>query len=311
MPRFRVDGNPRGKAVEAGPLVKRRTNRIDTAVEDEARLDADSLYRSPQAVARAIEANFCEFGALMRHWPQADVHDGPDCLWTLTDVPFPFFNTVVRARLGRRDVDWAIEAAINRGRSRAVPVLWLTGPSTRPSNLGASLEAHGFAHDPDQDRLGMAVSLMGLNDDLPLPSGLSIEQVHDIESLRTYIGVVSVAFGFPESVHGAIEAWFSSVGIGTEIALRHFIGRQAGEPVAAASLFLAAGVASLQLVGTVPGVRRRGIGSAMVLRLLREARSEGYEVAVLEAREAVADLYGRVGFREFCRLGHYVRAPVT
>jgi ribosomal protein S18 acetylase RimI-like enzyme len=224
-------------------------------------------------------------------------------------VRFPFWNTVLRAHLARCDVDVAVEAAIQRGRSRNVPVLWLTGPSTRPKSLGASLEAHRFVHDLDQDRLGMTVNLGASADVSELPEGLTIEQVEGSEGLKTFVGVVSAPFGFPTYVSDAMKSLFNSVGLEADAPLRHFVGRLAGEPVAGASLFLAAGVASLQLVGTVSGVRRRGIGTAMVLRLLREARAEGYEVAVLEAREAVADLYRRVGFQVFCRLGSYVWDP--
>lgn len=269
-------------------------------------ISAETLVTSPQLVARAIEANFCEFLGLMSHWPKAEVHDGPDCLWTLTDVPFPFFNSVFRAWLAQDDVDAAIEAAISRCASRNVSMLWLTGPSTTPSDLMAHLRAHGFTHDPDEDRLGMAVDLLGLAGEPPMPAGLAIEQVNDIEGLRICNNIVSVALGFPQFASEAVEDWFTSVGIGADLPLRHFVGRLDGKPVAGASLFLAGGVASIQGVATVPGARRRGVGTAMVLALLREARAERYQVAVVEAREAVVGLYRRVGFEEYCRMGWYV-----
>jgi len=44
---------------------------------------------SAPALIRAIEANHCELFKAFGHWPQAEVHDDPTMLWTLTDIPFP------------------------------------------------------------------------------------------------------------------------------------------------------------------------------------------------------------------------------
>jgi ribosomal protein S18 acetylase RimI-like enzyme len=269
-------------------------------------LEAEALIMSPQSAAAAIEANFCEFVSLSRHWPQAEVHDGPDCLWTLTGIPFPVFNTVLRARLTTDNVHATIEAAISRCASRSVPMVWFTGPSTTPSDLAAHLCAHGFTHDPDDDRLGMAIDLQSLPEEPPMPTGLSIQQVNDTEGLRIWNRVISVANGFPQFASDAFGDLFNSVGLGPHLPLRHFVGRLNGTPVAGGSLFLDAGVASVQFVATIPEARRRGMATAMVLRLLREARAEGYQVGVLEAREAVAGLYRRLGFEGYYTMGWYV-----
>jgi ribosomal protein S18 acetylase RimI-like enzyme len=152
----------------------------------------------------------------------------------------------------------------------------------------------------------MAVDLLGLADEPPMPAGLTIEQVNDIEGLRICHRVYSVAFGLPQFASDAFLDWFTSVGVAADLPLQHFVGRLDGKPVAGASLFLAAGVASIQAVATVPEARRRGVATAVVLAVLRQARVEGYQVGVLEAGEAVAGLYRRVGFEEYCRMGWYV-----
>ena len=54
---------------------------------------------SAQAMIRAIEANVFEMFRTFSRWPEAEVHDDPDMLWTITDIRFPLFNSVLRARL--------------------------------------------------------------------------------------------------------------------------------------------------------------------------------------------------------------------
>ena len=72
---------------------------------------------SAPALATAFEANLVELFSLFRQWQRAEVHIGPDMLWTVTDIPAAIFNSIIRAQLSPDDMDAAIEAAILRGKS--------------------------------------------------------------------------------------------------------------------------------------------------------------------------------------------------
>ena len=98
--------------------------------------------------------------------------------------PRRIFNSIIRAQLSTNEVDDVIEAAIMRGKSRNVPIGWWTGPATRPTDLGVSVLRHGFIHEWDMP--GMAINLSALNANMPIPLGLGIEQVTDIESLKKW-----------------------------------------------------------------------------------------------------------------------------
>jgi len=235
---------------------------------------------SAAALIEAIEANLFALFALFRNWPRADVHENSEIFWCITDIPFPLFNSVLHARLAPENVAAAIKAAKSRCRSKRVPMLWWTGPATRPADLGKHLLAHGFVHAADS--AGMAVDLLALNEDQSAPESLAIERVRDVEALKQFADTLPTAFGMPDFAGGALLDFIAGMGFDDQL-LRHFVGRLEGECVGVSSLFLGAGVAGIYNVGTVPSARRKGIGAAMTVMALLEARALGYRVGILHA----------------------------
>ena len=259
----------------------------------------------PPALVTAIEANLFDLFALFSRWRRAEVHDGSDLLWCLADVPFAFFNSILRAQLAPDEADAAIDAVVARGAARHVPLMWWTGPATRPAVLGTRLEAYGFTREGGPT--GMAIDLLAMNQDPAMPSELTIERVENLEHYGILGEVCAKGFGMPDFVAEPMSDLFGCLSSDTRI--RYYLGRLDGEPVACSMLYLGAGVAGIYNVATLASARGRGIGAAITLAPLRYARDLGYRVGILQASKMGFPVYRRLGFQEYCKFGHYIWQP--
>jgi ribosomal protein S18 acetylase RimI-like enzyme len=149
---------------------------------------------------------------------------------------------------------------------------------------------------------------MALKEGLPAPPGLTIEPAGDIETVRQWYQVMTAVFGWPGFLVDALVEFGASVGLGAQSPVRYYLGRLKGEPVATSALLLGAGVAGIYGVTTVPEARRQGIGTAMTVAPLREARALGYRVGVVHtgvSNERALGVYHKIGFQEYCKMGSY------
>ena len=55
----------------------------------------------------------------------------------------------------------------------------------------------------------------------------------------------------------------------------------------------------------VPEARGRGVGAAITLAPLLEARHLGFHIGILQASHLGYNVYRRLGFQDFGKLGHY------
>jgi GNAT superfamily N-acetyltransferase len=141
---------------------------------------------------------------------------------------------------------------------------------------------------------------------LPAPQDLVIEKVVENETLRKWCQTNIVGFEWPESLNDVLFNFYFDLGSDENVPLVNYIGWLNDEPVATSTLFLGAGIAGIYNVVTLPDARRKGIGAAITLKPLLEARAMGYRVGILQASEMGASVYRKLGFQEYCKIGNYV-----
>src|SRR6185436_8945005 len=138
------------------------------------------------------------------------------------------------------------------------------------------------------------VDLMALPEDLPFPTGLEIVPVEKGEILQQWIHTASIGFEVPEEYERVWYEFFVEAAL--DPPFRSYLALLHGQPVATSQLFLSAGVAGIYNVTCIPEARGQGIGAAITLAPLLQAREMGYCISILQASEKGARVYRRLGF---------------
>lgn len=264
-------------------------------------LNAILTDTSRPALTTAFEKNILSFFRLFDQWPQAEVHDTPELTWSITDIPFPLFNSVIRTRLMVDTIDDTIDSILAGYKARHVPMMWWAGPGTQPPDLGKNLVDRGLRESASP---GMTVNLALLPESYALPKGLVVRRVENQQELETWGSVVFDVFGMPDFAADAFLDFFLCLGFDSP--LTNYIGSLDNVAVAASSVYHGGGVAGIYNVATIEHARRKGIGAAMTALPLLESRSDGYRIGVLESSKYGFNVYRRLGFQETSKVFHYI-----
>ncbi len=128
----------------------------------------------------------------------------------------------------------------------------------------------------------------------PSPPNLQVRRIRDLDELRDWMEVASIAYGMGD------PRFFDRLASPAALdapGMAHFIGLMHGRPVATSSLYIRNGVAGVHGVSTLPEVRGKGFGAAMSAAVVRDGFSHGCHTVALQATPSGFPVYFRMGFR--------------
>jgi GNAT superfamily N-acetyltransferase len=257
---------------------------------------------SAQALVSDIQANWVDSYTYFGRSSCAELSVSSHLTWLLTGIPDAFLNVVIRTHLPSRGMDELIAEALAHFRLQNVRKLsWWAECRTPRTELEMCLLRIGLIFK--EAGTGMAVDLLALPEDLPPVAGLTIRPVEDLPALRQWVHVNRISFGLPAYAEGRLFDLFADVAF--EPPMQCYLAVLDGQTVGTSQFFLSAGVAGIYNVTVLPRARGRGVGAAVTLAALREARQRGYRISVLQASRLGYPVYRRLGFQDYGKLNTY------
>ncbi|HET9905872.1 MAG TPA: GNAT family N-acetyltransferase [Anaerolineales bacterium] len=257
---------------------------------------------SDEALVTAIRNNMCDF---FRHVSRSDLQEHFESQqftrWH-SPLPHPWFNGVLSSRAYEEGDDAFIEATIQYFREKGIlSFTWWMEPHVSPPAWEQIQSRHGFRYSNDTP--GMAIDLNDLNDSPRLLEGFEIRVVNDEETLHAWVKTFIHGYGLPSHWESlTFDLW---VQLGLDLPIRNYLGYLNAEPVSTSTVFYGEDVAGIYCVSTLHEARGKGIGAALTLQPLQEARDLGYRVGVLQSSDMGFNVYKRLGFRHLCQIEYY------
>ncbi|MGK4006899.1 GNAT family N-acetyltransferase [Sorangium sp. So ce1036] len=258
---------------------------------------------APALAAAADDNLVVHAGWVHERLAGAHVARGGGLVLVDSGLPCDTFNFVLRARLPAAEARERAEQAIAYFRRAGRPFSWWVGPADEPAHLGELLCAAGL--EAAESELGMAADLEALRAPPPAPRDLEIRRARTPAEVRDFARLNAANWTPPDPYVMQFYEMATPALLSEASPLWLYVGYLGDTPVATAELTVGGGVVGLYNISTLAPYRRRGIGSAMTLRPLLDARAAGFRAAVLQASEDGAGVYARVGFVATGRITEY------
>jgi ribosomal protein S18 acetylase RimI-like enzyme len=263
----------------------------------------------PIDLASAADENLAAHaGWVQSRTPGMRALNAPDLVLVDSGLPCDTFNLVCRARLAPESADERIRAAIGHFAAARRPYSWWLTPGNAPPDLGQRLLDAGLQRADSE--LAMAAELTSLPATADVPDGVQIRRVRGDAELRHFAAVISSSWSPPDPDVLRFYELAAPALLKEDAPLWLYVGYVDGAPVATAELTVGGGVAGLYNIITLEEYRRRGIGTAMTIRPLLDARDAGQRTAILQATDEGARVYRRLGFAAFGEITEYKPAYI-
>ncbi|HSO30179.1 MAG TPA: GNAT family N-acetyltransferase [Candidatus Sulfomarinibacteraceae bacterium] len=212
-----------------------------------------------------------------------------------TPVAIPAFNRVMASDPAAVPPTTIIDAALDELDDMPAYSWWLPPGPARA--LAPILAARGFRDDDGPGEPAMWVDTAGLGA-LERPAGVEIDRVRSAEESDVATATAVTGFELPHRFAGPMADMFRGAAARTASPIRMFLARLDGRPVATSIGVLDGDMVGIYNVATVPEARGRGIGRAITLATLLDARARGARIGLLESSAMGRSVYRRLGFAE-------------
>ncbi|MCL4396043.1 MAG: GNAT family N-acetyltransferase [Chloroflexi bacterium] len=203
----------------------------------------------------------------------------------------PGLNFVSRIRTDDRRIQALVDDACAWFETRQISPHFRVNPLTRPAGLALLLRARGFTMTEQETQMVLA----GRDREPAAAPDVTVTQI-ELKDVDWWAKIQHRAFGMGVPSETAINLARATFDFG---GFRPYVARIEGTPVGAATLITWQGVCGIYGVATLPEARHRGVGTALVRRMIADARVRGDSPICLQA-ETGADTqrwYERLGFR--------------
>jgi GNAT superfamily N-acetyltransferase len=257
---------------------------------------------STPALVFAIKQNLYDLFDYLKQWGQTDFYTSPKLKRWWTPVSYPWYNGAMSLTPPTGDETGTIRETIDYFRiKRRGMFTWWLAQEVESSGWGAQLEANGLK--PNRSTPGMAVDLDGLIEDINTPIGLEIKHIQDESAMKAWAHIFVLGYELPSDWETPLLDMLLKTGI--HFPWHSYLATLNGEPVATAATFHSAGVVGIQMIATLPEMRGKGIGAAITLAPLLDARKMGFRIGILQSSDMGFKIYQRLGFKELCRMQHW------
>ena len=248
----------------------------------------------------ALEDDMLAHHSVFASLPNSVKYDEADCFFYTSEINFGAFGGILAQRFAKENAKQRVDELNTAIRQTGKDIGWVLSPVATPGNLEEVVIQSGARKIVELK--GMAMD----TDDLVEPhqvEGLMIKSVESDQMLVDYARI------YPLLYHVPLESWIEQL-VAAELYIyrrmqppwSRWLAYLHGKPVAACRTGQVSGVASLQILCTLPEYRNKGIGHALAAHGLK---FENRQQAIVWAGPDADRLYSRMGFNEISRTSVY------
>jgi GNAT superfamily N-acetyltransferase len=241
--------------------------------------------------------------------PKYEINIMDDMIRFSTGLNHPWGNWIVNIRFNTQNVKSRITENMKFYHEKELAMMWWISPSSTPDNLLSLLENAGL-QVPKEGALGMACDLRGLTrnhlEEVLNKLQIKVTKITSENALELWGKVFQEGYSVSERI---AEMFLNLIKSIENSYLDNYIAIFQEQPVAIASVLYYGGIAGIFNIATLPDYRGQGIGTAITLVPLMDAKKKDYEIAWLESSEMGVNLYKRIGFQEYCKFFRCIYTP--